>query len=139
MLYAIAVIAAAVLIACAQYVRRKRGLSITYDTLSRDAIISFGVGGAVAFGVVPAVVTSVRFVVNDSKMTADVFRGFDGNTIMLSLSIGAFFTTLWTVKEYLNRLQPPRPPRILPQAGLPPPAIARSSQNPRRRKRPRRP
>ena len=89
-------------IALATRFRRKR--PFTAETVIQDGLASFGVG--IAFGLVayPTLSVVTAFVRNGSTFTPQMLSGFDPNSLLISLVIGAFATTVLAVFEYIKRV-----------------------------------
>ncbi len=82
---------------------------ISFDLLSQDALVAFGVGIAVGLIVVPAIDIPWAFVRHGSTLTLPMLTAYDQNGLMFSLIAGAVASAYLALKTYADRF--PRRPK----------------------------
>src|SRR4051794_9318664 len=104
MIVALALGTTAALLLIAVIVRCRRHQQISTEILIQDTLISAGVGVAVGFVAYPAGWITVAFIAHDSTFTFEMLSEFDPNSIVISMVLGAFITTLFAGFEYVKRI-----------------------------------
>lgn len=104
MIVVVTLTSTAILFVTALVARLRRGRPFTAETVTQDGLAAFGVGIALGLVVYPTLSVVAAFVRNGSRLTPQMLSGFDPNTLLISLVIGAFATTVLAVFEYIRRV-----------------------------------